>query len=265
MSEKDDVFVVNNLKKQYNPLDKRGKSKTVFEGLNLTQQRGSFVSIVGTSGCGKSTLLRIIGGLSKATSGEVLLNNHKVIEPPKELVLVFQDYNNSLLPWRNIEQNIRLGLEARYIPEKDQKSRVDKYLEMVGLSSTKTHYPWELSGGMQQRVAVARALACEPEILLIDEPFGSLDAVTKGNLEDELLSLWSMLGMSIFLVTHDIDEAIYLSDRVLVLSGSPAKIKKDITIDLPRPRDQIATRSAPEFAELRTSIFKALRDKAINL
>jgi NitT/TauT family transport system ATP-binding protein len=262
MSEIEYIIDASSLSKHYGSLDGGRLNKTVFVDLNLQLKKGNFVSIVGTSGCGKSTLLRIIGGLIEPSDGEVKLNDKKVTEPTKEMAFVFQDYNNSLLPWRNVEQNIRLGLEAQKLGKKAQDDRVKKYLNMVGLQDTNNMYPWQLSGGMQQRVAVARALACEADILLIDEPFGALDAVTKSHLEDELLNIWMELGITVILVTHDIDEAIYLSDRVLVLAGSPAQIKKDIKINFDRPRHQISTRSLPEFVEIRSAIYKTLNDYA---
>ena len=175
-------------------------------------------------------------------------------------MLVFQEYNKSLLPWRNVEQNLRLGLVNQSLSELDEQRRVDDYLRLINLTDARSRFPWQLSGGMQQRVAVARALAGGAAILLLDEPYGSLDAVTRSRLEDELLILWAERSMTVLLVTHDIDEALYLSDRVFVLAGSPARIMVDLPIELPRPREQVASRANRKFAELRALVFTTLRD-----
>jgi NitT/TauT family transport system ATP-binding protein len=230
----------------------------VFEHISFSQREGAFVSMVGASGCGKTTLLKIVGGLTAPSSGTVYVNGRLVIEPPAEAVIVFQDYSKSLFPWKNVEQNIALGLESIGLPDGSKMQRIAKYLQMVGLDGASRHYPWELSGGMQQRVALARALAREPALLLLDEPFGALDTVIRSRLEDDLLELWRALGMTALLITHDIDEAIYLSDRILVLAGTPTAISADVAVPLSRPRDQVTTRSDPLFSSLRAQVYRAL-------
>lgn len=232
---------------------------TIFTDLGFALWKGSFVSIVGASGCGKTTLLKIIAGLLRPTAGAVFLDGGRIEGPTRDMTLVFQEYNKSLLPWRNVEQNLRLGLVNRGFSQQEQERRIEDYLRLIDLVDARNRYPWQLSGGMQQRVAVARALACEPVILLLDEPYGSLDAVTRSRLEDELLSLWAERSMTVLLVTHDIDEALYLSDRVLILAGSPATITLDLPVNLPRPRDQIDSRASRMFTEMRTVVFKTLR------
>ena len=235
-----------------------GASVRVFDQISFSLERGSFVSIVGASGCGKTTLLRIVGGLILPSAGTVHVNGRLVTEPPAEAVVVFQDYSKSLFPWKNVEQNVALGLESIGVPAVQRTQRIRKYLRMVGLPESSQLYPWELSGGMQQRVALARALACEPSLLLLDEPFGALDTVIRSRLEDDLLGLWDSFNMTALLVTHDIDEALYLSDRILVMSGSPTAISADIPVLLSRPREQVTTRSERAFSSLRTQVYRAL-------
>ena len=194
---------------------------TALEDVTLDIEAGSFTSIVGPSGCGKSTLLQIVGGLIPPTGGEARLKNRTVTAPPREAIYVFQQYDRSLFPWRTVCRNVGFGLEGSGLGTRQIEERCAEYIDLVGLSGFENYYPHQLSGGMQQRVAVARALACGPEVLLMDEAFGSVDAQTRAGLQDLLLRLWREYRLTVLFVTHDIDEAIYLAERVLVLSESP--------------------------------------------
>jgi NitT/TauT family transport system ATP-binding protein len=250
------ILEVKNLSKSYRQL--RGDHTLAIGNVTCQVEAGEFVSFVGPSGCGKTTLLMSIAGLIEPTSGEVLVNGKEVKGPPPNLVLVFQEYNKSLFAWRTILGNVRFGLEARgdRSPRAEPKAR--ELIDLVGLKGFERHYPWELSGGMQQRVAIARALAYEPEVLLMDEPFGSLDALTRLELEDTVLKVWAELKTTILFITHDIEEAIYLSDRIWVLSRRPSQIIRELTIDFPRPRNQVATRAEPRFMTLRNEIYRQI-------
>jgi NitT/TauT family transport system ATP-binding protein len=233
--------------------------RRVLEDLSFRVEPQEFVSIVGQSGTGKSTLLRVLGGLQEAKPGSVVKHRGRDIAgPPEGVVLVFQDYRGSLLPWRTVERNVALGLEG-VVPASERVERCRSALELVGLAGRAGDYPGRLSGGMQQRVQIARALAMRPEVLLMDEPFGALDAMTKGQLQDELQTVHKITGATIVFVTHDIEEAVYLSDRVLVLAGEPASITKELVVSLPRPREQIATKEEPEYLRLRHAAYLALR------
>jgi NitT/TauT family transport system ATP-binding protein len=221
-----------------------------------------FLCILGSSGCGKSTLLKCLSGLIPATSGEVLLNGERVVEPPKDMAFVFQDYSRSLLPWMTVARNVSFPLRYKGVSKQDAQTATAEALEAVGLSGREKRYPWQLSGGMQQRVAIARALAYRPKILLMDEPFASLDAQTRFGLEDLLLDIWRRFEVTVLFITHDIDEAIYLADRVVVLRA-PAKVALDVSVPLPRPRDQLKTKELPEFAELRGKLFAAIQHEPV--
>jgi len=238
------------------------KSTLAINNLSFDVQKEEFLSIIGPSGCGKTTLLMIIAGLMLPTKGEIKLNGDRVYSPPPGLILLFQDYSRSLMPWRKVMANACFGLELKRqklnLRSLNIIKQAKKYLDAVGLLRFQNHYPWQLSGGMQQRVAIARALACEPSVLLMDEPFGSLDAQTRAELEDQLLEIWNRFRQTIIFVTHDIDEGIYLSDRVIVLSPSPAEIYEELVIELPRPRNQIETRSAPSFLKIRNAIHRLI-------
>jgi NitT/TauT family transport system ATP-binding protein len=259
-----DFLAAQDLSKIFVPGGARAPVR-VFEGLSFSQPRTSFVAVVGPSGCGKTTLLKIIGGLVAPSAGEVILNGRVVVEPPGDLILVFQDYSKSLLPWMTVEHNVALGLSAQDLSPAETRRRAERAIAMVGLDAARDRYPWELSGGMQQRAAMARAIACEPAVLLLDEPFSSLDTLNRSRLEDELLRLWAALGMTVLLITHDVDEAVYLADRVLILGGSPARITADVPIPLSRPRDQVRTRSDPAFSAIRSQIYRALLASAPQL
>ncbi|TQM11039.1 ABC transporter ATP-binding protein [Pseudonocardia kunmingensis] len=229
----------------------------ILKGVDLTIAAGEFVSVLGASGTGKTTLLRVLGGLTPSTDGAVLAGGVPVSGPPDGVVTVFQDYTNSLLPWRTVRRNVALGVEDGLSKEECTR-RVDDALEMVGLTASAQEYPFRLSGGMQQRVQIARALAMRPSVLLMDEPFGALDAMTKASLQDQLQRVQSLTGTAVVFVTHDVEEAVYLSDRVVVLSGRPAGIGLTLDVDLPRPRDQIGTKETPEYLDLRHRVYAAL-------
>lgn len=253
------LLSVTNISKVF---DSANQSTSAIKQISFEVREKEFVSVIGPSGCGKTTLLMIISGLMPPSSGEITLKGVRVDSPPPGLILLFQDYSRSLMPWRKVLANVCYGLELKrqrlHRKDKELKKQAEKYLEAVGLLRFRNHYPWQLSGGMQQRVAIARALACEPSLLLMDEPFGSLDAQTRGELEDQLLQIWERFQQTIIFVTHDIEEGIYLSDRVIVLTASPAEIFKDFSVDLPRPRNQIETRSDPNFLRIRNAIHKMI-------
>jgi NitT/TauT family transport system ATP-binding protein len=220
---------------------------------------GEFACVVGPSGCGKTTLLKCIAGLLAPTRGEVLLHGKRVTSPPEEMALVFQEYGRSLMPWTSVRNNVLLPLRHKKITRDEQGRLVEQAVESVGLTGFLDHYPWQLSGGMQQRVAIARALAYQPSILLMDEPFASVDAQTRGDLEDLVLEVREEYGITILFVTHDIDESVYLADRVVVLTHSPTEVKEIVPVELPTPRDQLATKALPEFAELRAHVHRLIK------
>lgn len=229
----------------------------VLENVDFEVAQGEFVSVLGASGSGKTTLLRVLGGLQSATQGSVQSRGHAVDGPPEGVVVVFQDYVNSLLPWRSVRRNVALGLEAD-VPKDERGKRVDEALRMVDLESSADEYPWRLSGGMQQRVQIARALAMRPSVLLMDEPFGALDAMTKASLQDQLQEVQAITGTTVVFVTHDVEEAVYLSDRVLVLHQQPALVGLDLSVSLSRPRDQISTKESRDYLALRHQVYESL-------
>jgi NitT/TauT family transport system ATP-binding protein len=234
-----------------------GTGRIILKDIDLEVRRGEFLTIVGGSGTGKTSLLRILAGLIANTAGSVRYCGEPVRSPPDGIAVVFQDYTRALLQWRTVSGNVALGLEAR-IGRVDRHERIASALSMVGLSSRAGDYPWQLSGGMQQRVQIARALALRPSVMLMDEPFGALDAMTKESLQDELLAVHGRTNMSVVFITHDIDEAVYLGDRVVVLAGAPGRIYDEITIDLGRPRRHVATRQSEPFLALRSRIYSAI-------
>lgn len=216
----------------------------VIKNFNLQIAENQFVCLIGPSGCGKSTLLRMLAGLETPTSGEIYHREDLLKKPKREIGMVFQNY--SLMPWLNVEDNIAMGLKFKNTPKNEQKEIVEEYLNMIGLTEFRHHKPHELSGGMQQRVAIARSLANYPDVVLMDEPFGALDAYTRIQLQRELLRIWETYKKTIVFVTHSVDEAIYLADRVIMMSKDGGRIALDMEIDLPRERD----RGNPKFAQL---------------
>ena len=217
------------------------------------------VCVVGPSGCGKTTLLKCASGLMRPTSGEVLLRGRRVTSPPEEMALVFQEYSRSLMPWTSVRNNVLLPLRHRKLTRPERSRLVEEAVEAVGLTRFLERYPWELSGGMQQRVAIARALAYQPAILLMDEPFASVDAQTRADLEDLVLQVREEFDVTILFVTHDIDESVYLSDRVVVLTHAPTEVKEVVRVDLPAARDQIETKELAEFARLRAHVYRLIK------
>ena len=255
------LLEVEGLSKSYRQTG--GDSTLAVHEISFQVDRREFVSIVGPSGCGKSTLLMCIAGLIPPSSGTVKVKGVEINGPPQNLVLVFQEYNRSLFAWRSVLGNVLFGLEVRGKISREAEEKARHLIGLVGLEGFERHYPWELSGGMQQRVAIARALAYEPEVLLMDEPFGSVDALTRLELEDTLLRLWKDLRTTILFVTHDIEEAVYLSDRIYVLSRRPSRVLLRMDIHLDRPRNQLSTRSDPRFVEMRNEIYRQISDEAI--
>ncbi|WP_024875255.1 ABC transporter ATP-binding protein [Saccharomonospora piscinae] len=226
--------------------------------LTFTVETGQLSCIVGPSGCGKSTMLRCISGLIRPSGGAVVLHGDPVDGVPEDLAVVFQDYSRSLFPWLTVRQNVEFPLRWRDISKAERRSRAEEALEWVNLPGVGNKYPWQLSGGMQQRVSIARALARRPALLLMDEPFASVDAQTRFELEDLLRTVQTQNGSTVLLVTHDIDESVYLGDRVLVLSKSPATIVADLPVDLPAAREQISTRESAEFVSMRAEVARLL-------
>jgi NitT/TauT family transport system ATP-binding protein len=250
------MLSVRNLKKVYKT---DGGNIEAVRNLTFDLKAGELACLVGPSGSGKTTLLKCISGLMAPTEGEVLLDGTRVSGPPKKMAVVFQEYGRSLFPWMRVRENVELPLKNQGMPRAERNKLVDDALEAVGLSHVPQSYPWQLSGGMQQRVAIARAVAYQPEVLLMDEPFAAVDAQTRADLEDLIRTVWRKLGVTVLFVTHDIDESVYLGERVIILSSSPTVIQEDLTIDLPAERDQLNTRSLPRFTELRHHVYEQIQ------
>ncbi len=250
------MLSVRNLKKVYKT---DGGDIEAVRNLTFDLKAGELACLVGPSGSGKTTLLKCISGLMAPTEGEVLLNGTQVSGPPKKMAVVFQEYGRSLFPWMRVRENVELPLKNQGVPRAERDKLVDDALEAVGLSHVPQSYPWQLSGGMQQRVAIARAVAYQPEVLLMDEPFAAVDAQTRADLEDLIRTVWRKLGVTVLFVTHDIDESVYLGERVIILSSSPTVIQEDLAIDLPDERDQLNTRSLPRFTELRHHVYEQIQ------
>ena len=247
---------INDLKKIFYIQD--GSSITAIDGINLSIEPGSLTCIVGATGCGKTTLLRIIAGLENPTSGSVLVGDEPINGSRADVAMMFQQY--SLFPWRNVIDNVAFGLEVRNIPKKERYEKAMQLLAMVSLTDFAKSKSYELSGGMQQRVAIVRSLAFDPALLLLDEPFGALDERTRHRLQDELLLIWEKTQKTILFVTHNIDEAVYLSERVLVMTDRPSRIADDIKINLSRPQD----RFAQEFIDVLLRV-RAVLEKTTNI
>jgi NitT/TauT family transport system ATP-binding protein len=250
------MLEITNLAKTYGTGEKETQA---LRDVTFVVDDGEFVCVVGPSGCGKTTLLKCVAGLLRPTRGDVVLRGKRVTEPPEEMALVFQEYGRSLMPWASVRNNVLLPLRHKSLGRDERRGLVEEALESVGLTRFIDHYPWQLSGGMQQRVAIARALAYQPSILLMDEPFASVDAQTRAELEDLVLRVRELYSITILFVTHDIDESVYLADRVVVLTHSPTEVKEIVQVDLGRPRDQIATKELPEFLQLRGHVYRLIK------
>lgn len=236
---------IDNITKQFGQLD-------VLSNINLTIEKGEFAAIVGPSGCGKSTVLRMIAGLEKPSTGQVLANDRIIGQPDPQRVLIFQEH--ALYPWRTVEDNVGFGMELAKVPAAERRTRVDAILEKVGLTGFQKYYPHQLSGGMKQRASIARALVLNPEVLLLDEPYGALDAITRLTMQNELIKLWRGTGKTVLLITHDIDEAVYLADTIYVMSPRPGRIVRTVKADMERPRN----RNSAEFVALRSQVMESL-------
>ena len=250
-------------------LEIRGLAKTYGSGdtvvhalrdITFSIAEGELVCVVGPSGCGKTTLLKCIAGLLRPSQGDVVLHGRPVTSPPEEMAVVFQEYNRSLMPWSTVRNNVLLPLRHKSLAKAERTRLVEEALAAVGLTRFIDHYPWQLSGGMQQRVAIARAIAFQPKVMLMDEPFAAVDAQTRADLEDLVRALWQRLKVTILFVTHDIDEAVYLGERVVMLSSSPTRVLENLDIDLPGDRDQLKTRSDARFVELRTHVYARIQE-----
>lgn len=247
---------INHLHKQY---EVKGRALPVLEDISLTIAPGEFVSIVGASGCGKSTLLRLIAGLEDDYRGEIHVDGQRIVGTSLQRGIVFQEHR--LFPWLTVAQNVSLALLNRNLSHTDKRRTVQSHIELVGLAGFENAFPHQLSGGMSQRVAIARALVTRPDILLLDEPFGALDAMTRAHLQQELRRIWQAEGITMILVTHDVEEAVFLGDRVVVMEPRPGRIRRFLPVDLPHPRDRASTAFARvrdgvlrEFAEQRDSV-----------
>lgn len=255
----DTILDIRHLQKNF-PID--GESVSVLQDINLEVRRGEFISIVGFSGCGKSTLLRIISGLEKKSGGEILLDGKEIIGPGLERGMIFQE--SRLFPWMAVKDNIRYGLskeKQKQLGKEEVARLVNQYIELVQLKGFENAHPSQLSGGMQQRVSIARSLIAQPELLLLDEPFGALDAITRIGMQDETLRIWKENKTTMILVTHDIDEAVYLSDRIVVLSQKPGRVKEIVDVPLPRPRK----RTSIDFSEVRRKVYKLFFEESDDL
>ncbi len=249
VKEGEDFIVIDGIRKVY----RKDEVETVaIDRIDLTVKKGELVSIIGPSGCGKTTILRMIAGLLEPTEGSIIIAGKECKEPGPDRGMVFQDF--ALFPWRSVRRNVEFGLEVAGVPKEERRQKADEYIELVGLGEFKNARIHELSGGMKQRVGIARALINNPDVILMDEPFGALDAQTRNIMQAQLVKILDKTGTTIIFITHSVDEALFLSDRVVVLSPRPSKIKEIINLDWPRPRD----RSAPEFTALRKRILDEL-------
>jgi ABC-type nitrate/sulfonate/bicarbonate transport system ATPase subunit len=239
----------------------RGGAPTrALEPIELAVAENDFITVLGPSGCGKSTLLRIVAGLDRPSAGRVLLDGHAVTGPGADRGMVFQSY--TLFPWLTVAENIAFGLRERGVPRSERREIVDAYVAKIGLAGFEGHYPKQLSGGMQQRTAIARALANDPEILLLDEPFGALDNQTRALMQELLLGIWERERKTVLFVTHDIEEAIFLASRVIVMTARPGRIKADVAVDLPHPR-HYTMKTSPDFSALKARLTEEIRIEAV--
>ncbi len=243
------ILEIKDLKKSFPK--KKGEMVAIAD-FDLDVEEGEFVCLLGPSGCGKTTVLRIIAGLEVPTTGTILLNGKQISGPGSDRGMVFQEF--ALFPWRTVRRNVEFGLELKGVPPEERRARTQRYIDLVGLSGFEDYHPYQLSGGMKQRVGIARALANEPSILLMDEPFGALDAQTRNLMQKELLRIWSETRKTVIFVTHSVDEALFLADRIVVMTARPSTVGEIYKIEWPRPRD----RASPEFAALRKQILAHL-------
>jgi NitT/TauT family transport system ATP-binding protein len=255
-SSRKPIIEITGLRKVY---EGRTRSVEAIRDVTCSVGAGELVCILGPSGAGKTTLLKCIAGLLPPSGGAVILEGETVSEPPAAMAVVFQEYGRSLFPWLSVHDNVELPLKQKGVPVARRRELVRDALAAVDLADVHAAYPWQLSGGMQQRVAIARAVAYEPHVLLMDEPFAAVDAQTRADLEDLIRKLWRRMRVTILFVTHDIEEAVYLGQRVLVLSMSPTVVMEDVAIDLPDERSQLETRSLPRFAELRKHLYAQIQ------
>jgi NitT/TauT family transport system ATP-binding protein len=244
---------------RFSRVDLAFSDRKILENIDLEIMRGEIVCLVGPSGCGKTTALRVATGLLAPTGGAVAFGGAPISGPRRDVAIVFQDYGKALLPWRTAAGNVSLALEAAGTPRRERSARIEALLAKVGLPHHADKYPSQMSGGMQQRLQIARCLAQEPAALMMDEPFGALDAMTRQELQDEMLAIAATTGATILFVTHDLEEAIYVGDRVIGLLPQPGRIGVELKIALPRPRDQIATREDPEFPRLRRELYDFIK------
>lgn len=255
------MLEIRNVTKVYHE-DRRahGPGILVLDNISLSVRANQFVCLLGPSGCGKTTLIRIVMGLTQPEHGEVWVDGTRVTGPGLDRSMVFQNYG--LLPWRTVRENVEFGLEIRGVPRAERRAICQQYIEKVGLRGFEGHYPHQISGGMQQRAGLARSLSKDPKILLMDEPFAAVDMQTREALQDELLKIWNTTRTTVLFVTHSIEEAIYLGDRVIVMTPRPGRIKTEVSIDLPRPRYESDVKSSTRFGELRGFIRDALRHES---
>ncbi len=263
MSNADAKIVISGVRKSFQVGNGDSEATLALDGIDLTVADGEFVSLLGPSGCGKTTLLRIIAGLTAADAGSVEVNGKAVDGPGRDRAMVFQAFG--LLPWRTVAQNVAFPLKIRKLPKSEIDERTNTYLKLVNLERFKDRSPHQLSGGMQPRVGLARALAVDPEVLLMDEPFGAIDAQQRELMQEELLRIWDATGKTIVLVTHDLDEAVYLSDRVVLLSPHPGRVRTVVDVALPPPRGTYDARSDERFVEVRSEIWSVLRKDVIDV
>lgn len=250
------LLAARSLSKSFGEDDKR---QMIIGDLTLSIRPGEFVSVVGPSGCGKTTLLMCLAGLMRFDGGELLFEGQRVLGPPAGVSVVFQDYSRSLLPWKRILDNVLFGMKRVKGSQEDKRARAKELLSAVGLAGFERHFPWQLSGGMQQRVAIARGLAAQPKLLLLDEPMAAVDAQTRAELQDLALELAKRFDQACLLVTHDVDEAVYMADRVVVLTKRPTSVHQELIVDIPTPRDQLSTREDPRYLALRHQVLSAIR------
>ena len=250
------IIQVRGLRKVFSS---KGKELVVFDNLSCQIEKRSFLSIIGPSGCGKSTLLKLISGLETPTGGEICFNGRIVRGPPKGMIYVFQQYTKSIFPWRTVIDNVEFGLRSNSsLTRRQRRERCREYIDLVGLNGYEDYHPYQLSGGMQQRVCIARALICDPDVLLMDEPFSAVDAMTRAILQELVMRIWQKLTITILFVTHDVDEAVFLSTRIISLGRAGRGVTDDLAVGLEQPRDQIVTRSDPKFTALRQTLFAGI-------